>query len=99
VVLIDANPLPISAHTEYLARVSDATVLVVKSSTTTKQELERAAQLLERLNVAGVAVVLNKISLERADRALKKELRSYQQSFRQHHSKAQETPRRDKVSA
>jgi capsular polysaccharide biosynthesis protein len=99
VVLIDANPLPISAHTEYLARVSDATVLVVKSSTTTKQELDRAAQLLERLNVAGVAVVLNKISLERADRALKKELRSYQQSFRQHHGKAQETLRRDKVSA
>jgi uncharacterized protein involved in exopolysaccharide biosynthesis len=99
VVLIDANPLPISAHTEYLARVSDATVLVVRSSTTTKLELERATRLLERLDVAGVAVVLNKISMDRADRALKRELRSYQQSSRQHLSPAKETATRDKVSA
>jgi Mrp family chromosome partitioning ATPase len=101
VILIDANPLPISAHTEYLARVSDATVLVVKSSATTKQELDRAARLLERLDVAGVAVVLNKISLDRADRAMKKELKRYEQSFRQRRSAAapRDTARRDKVSA
>jgi uncharacterized protein involved in exopolysaccharide biosynthesis len=84
VILIDASPLPISAHTEYLARVSDVTVLVVKSSATTKQELSRSARLLERLDVAGVAVVLNKISQERTDRALKKELHEYEQSFMQH---------------
>lgn len=82
VVLIDASPLPISANTEYLARVADATVLVVKSSTTTRQELDRAARLLDRLEVAGVAVVLNKISQDRADSALKTELHRYQQSFR-----------------
>jgi hypothetical protein len=83
VVLIDANPLPISAITEYLARVADATVIVVKSSITTKQELDRAARLLERLEVAGVAVILNKMSQERADRALKREFRNYEQSLRQ----------------
>jgi hypothetical protein len=99
VILIDASPLPISAHTEYLARVSDATVLVARSSTTTKQELDRAARLLERLEVAGVAVVLNKICMERADRALKRELRTYEQSFRQRRSAAKSTARRDKVSA
>ncbi|MGA2672916.1 MAG: hypothetical protein ABSE99_06770 [Terracidiphilus sp.] len=100
VVLIDANPLPISAHTEYLARVSDATVLVVESSTTTKQELDRAARLLERLEVAGVAVVLNRINLSRSDHALKKELRTYQQSFRRRRSAAKkETDQRAKVSA
>jgi uncharacterized protein involved in exopolysaccharide biosynthesis len=100
VVLIDANPLPISAHTEYLARVSDATVLVVKASATTKQELDRAARLLERLEVAGVAVVLNKISLGRTDRALKSELRSYERSFRQRRStSAKGSPQRDKASA
>lgn len=79
VLLIDANPLPISANTEYLARLSDATVLVIKSGLTTKQELDRAARLLERLEVPGVAVILNKISMERADRALKRELNQYEQ--------------------
>ena len=86
VVLIDASPLPISANTEYLARVTDATVLVVKASTTTRQELHRAARLLERLEVAGVAVILNKMSLGRADRALSKEFRSYEQSLNNHPS-------------
>jgi len=105
VVLIDANPLPISAHTEYLARLSDATVIVVESSTTTKQELDRAARLLERLEVAGVAVVLNKINLGRTDSALKKELRTYLRSFRDRRSTAKqetehrESDRREKVSA
>jgi polysaccharide biosynthesis transport protein len=81
VVLIDAKPLPISAQTEYLARLADATVLVVPAGATTKQELERAARLLERLEVAGVAVVLNKISLDRADRAMKKEFHRYEHSL------------------
>lgn len=99
-ILIDASPLPISAHTEYLARVSDVTVLVVKSSETTKQELDRAARLLERLDVAGVAVVLNKIGLERADRALKKELYTYEQSFRQRRSTSAKDPaRRERARA
>ena len=82
VVLIDAKPLPISAQTEYLARLADATVLVVPAGATTKQELERAARLLERLEVAGVAVVLNKISLDRADRAMRSEFNRYEHSLR-----------------
>jgi polysaccharide biosynthesis transport protein len=80
VVLIDANPLLISAHTEYLARISDATVLIAESSAAKKQQLDRAARLLERLNVAGVAVVLNKVGLERADSALRDDLRQYEQT-------------------
>lgn len=99
-ILIDASPLPISAQTEYLARVADVTVLVVRSSSTTKQELDRAARLLERLDVAGVAVVLNKISLERADGPLKRELRRYEQSFRQRRSpSAKDSARRERASA
>jgi succinoglycan biosynthesis transport protein ExoP len=78
VVLIDSDPLPVSANTEYLARVVDATVLVIKAGTTTRQELHRAARLLERLEVAGVAVVLNKIRLGRADRGLRRELYSFE---------------------
>jgi cellulose biosynthesis protein BcsQ len=80
VVLIDSDPMPTSANTEYLARVADATVLVVKAGTTTRQELRRAARLLERLQVAGVAVVLNKVQLGRADRDLRRELRGFKQS-------------------
>jgi Mrp family chromosome partitioning ATPase len=100
VILVDANPLPISAHTESLTRVCDATVLVLRSGTTTKQELDRAARLLERLEVAGVAVVLNKIGLERADGALKKELRIYEQSFRQHRPAVATGPsRQDKAAS
>ena len=91
VVLIDANPLPISARTEYLARLADATVVVVRSGVTTKQELERAAQLLERLDAAGVAVVLNKIGMDRADRALKTEFNRYEQSLERRRSAAAET--------
>jgi len=79
VVLIDSDPMPTSANTEYLARAVDATVIVVKAGTTTKQELRRAARLLERLQVAGIAVVLNKIQLERADRDLRRELRGLKQ--------------------
>lgn len=79
VVLIDSDPMPTSANTEYLARAVDAIVLVVKAGTTTKQELRRAARLLERLQVAGIAVVLNKIQLERADRDLRRELRGFKQ--------------------
>jgi len=89
VVLIDAVPLPISAYTEYLARGVDATVLVVSFSRTTKQELERAARLLERLEVNGVAVILNKMSLGRADRTLKGEFRKYEQSLKRRRSSAE----------
>jgi polysaccharide biosynthesis transport protein len=81
VVLIDAQPMPVSAQTEYLARLADATVLVVKTRGTTRQDLECTARLLERLEVAGVAVILNKVCVERADGALEKALRSYKKSF------------------
>jgi succinoglycan biosynthesis transport protein ExoP len=81
VVLIDAQPMPVSAQTEYLARLADATVLVVKVRGTTRQDLECTARLLERLEVAGVAVILNKIRVDRADGALKKALQSYKKSF------------------
>lgn len=80
-VLIDSNPLLLSANTEYLARISDATVLIVASAEATKPQLSRAARLLERLNVPGVAIVLNKIAMARADRALKNDLQQYEQSL------------------
>jgi polysaccharide biosynthesis transport protein len=81
VVLIDAQPMPVSAQTEYLARLADATVLVVKARGTSRHDLECTARVLERLEVAGVAVILNKMRVDRVDGILKKALRSYEKSF------------------
>lgn len=100
IVLIDASPLPISAQAEYLARVADASIVVVQSASSTKQQLDRAARLLERLNVAGVAVVLNRVRMERVDRAMRNELKTYQESLGK--PKPAPTPEaevREKISA
>jgi Mrp family chromosome partitioning ATPase len=78
IVLIDATPLLISAETEYLARYADVTVLVVESGRTTKGSLKRAARLLERLNATGVAAVINKVGLVRAEDAVKEDLREFE---------------------
>ncbi|WP_446745076.1 GumC family protein [Silvibacterium acidisoli] len=74
IVLIDAAPLLISAETEYLARFADVTVLVGESGKTKKSDLKRSAKLLERLNVGGVAVIINKVGLLRAEKDLKQDL-------------------------
>lgn len=78
IVLIDAAPLLTSAETEYLARFADVTVLVGESAKTKKSELKRTARLLERLNVGGVAVVINKVGLLRAEKTLKQDLTDFE---------------------
>jgi polysaccharide biosynthesis transport protein len=77
-VLIDATPLMISAETEYLARFADVTVLVAESGKTKKADLRRATRLLERLNVRGIAAIINKVALLRADRAVKQDLDDFE---------------------
>ncbi|HEX3941158.1 MAG TPA: hypothetical protein VHX11_06735, partial [Acidobacteriaceae bacterium] len=77
-VLIDATPLLISAETEYLARFADVTILIAESGKTKKARLRRAAVLLERLNVRGIAAVVNKIGLERASRATQRDLEEFE---------------------
>ena len=101
VVLIDAEPLMISADTEYLARNTDVTVLVVESSLTARRELSQAAQLLERIAVPGVAVVLNKVSAANADSQLRNSLRSYKKVFSggRHSSITERTLRRREADA
>jgi succinoglycan biosynthesis transport protein ExoP len=74
VVLIDTPPLLISAETEYLARAADVTILVAEAGKTTKRKLSRAARLLEKLDVAGVAAVINKVRLLRAENELQQDL-------------------------
>jgi polysaccharide biosynthesis transport protein len=65
-VLTDAAPLLISAETEYLARFADAAIVVVESGTTTRDQLRAVATALERLNVAAVGFVLNRVGMEKA---------------------------------
>jgi uncharacterized protein involved in exopolysaccharide biosynthesis/cellulose biosynthesis protein BcsQ len=74
VILIDAAPLLISAETEYLARSADVTILVAEAGKTSKRKLTRAARLLERMDVAGVAAVINKVRLLRAETELQHDL-------------------------
>jgi succinoglycan biosynthesis transport protein ExoP len=74
VVLIDTAPLLISAETEYLARAADVTILVAEAGKTSKRKLTRAARLLEKLDVAGVAAVINKVRLLRAEDDLQQDL-------------------------
>src|SRR5580698_3396281 len=75
VILMDTAPLLISAETEYLARAADVTILVAEAGKTTKRKLTRCARLLERLDVAGVASVINKVRLLRVETDLQHDLR------------------------
>jgi hypothetical protein len=54
------------------------TVLIAEAGTTTKVQLIRAARLLERLQIPGMAVVLNKINLRRADRATREDVSAFE---------------------
>jgi len=78
IVLIDAAPVLASAETEYLARFADVTILVSESARTKKADLKRAARLLERLNVNGVAVIINKVGLLRAEETLKHDINEFE---------------------
>jgi polysaccharide biosynthesis transport protein len=78
IVLIDAAPVLLSAETEYLARFADVAILVGESAKTKKSELKRTARLLERLNVNGVAVIINKVGLLRSEKTLKQDLAEFE---------------------
>lgn len=78
IILIDAAPILISAETEYLARMADVTILVSEAGKTKKAWLTRATRLLERLGVAGVAAVVNKVNPARIEEAMKDDLRQFE---------------------
>jgi Mrp family chromosome partitioning ATPase len=78
IVLIDAAPLLISAETEYLARCADVTVLVAEAGKTSRRKVTRTARLLERLDVAGAAAVINKVRLLRIEENLKHDLKEFE---------------------
>lgn len=78
-LIVDAPPLLSSARAEYLARFTDAVVLVVEAGRTTRAELRRAVRLLEKVNAHGLAVVLNKVSLVSAEDAVQREVAELEQ--------------------
>jgi uncharacterized protein involved in exopolysaccharide biosynthesis len=71
IVLTDTAPLIVSAETEYLARFVDCVIVIIESGVTTRTELRQVATTLQRLEVAAVGFVLNRIRLEKADPAFR----------------------------
>jgi uncharacterized protein involved in exopolysaccharide biosynthesis/Mrp family chromosome partitioning ATPase len=66
-VLTDTAPLVVSAETEYLARFVDCAIVVIESGVTTRMQLRDVASMLQRIDVAAVGFVLNRVGLEKAD--------------------------------
>jgi Mrp family chromosome partitioning ATPase len=79
-ILVAADPLFTSAYTEHFARTADGTVLIVDSGETRKDELVRAARLLERLKIAGIAIVLNGVSEKRAEDDVARTIADYKKN-------------------
>lgn len=86
-VLTDTAPLAVSAETEYLVRLVDCAIIVIESGDTTRSQLREAANNLQRLDVAAVGFVLNRVGLEKADPAFRRSVRGIEQHLRtQSHS-------------
>lgn len=79
-ILVAADPLFTSAYTEHFARTADGTVLIVESGETRKDELVRAARLLERLKIAGIAIVLNGVTEKRAEDDVARQIADYKRN-------------------
>ncbi len=95
-VLTDTAPLVLSAETEYLARFVDCAIVVVESGVTTRAQLRDAASTLQRLDVAAVGFVLNRVALEKADRAFRLSVRAIEEHLdAQSGSMAGRAPRRN----
>lgn len=77
VVLIDAPPLGLSADTEFLATISDITLLVVESGEATRGELIRGANVLGRIGTPSVGVIVTQVDLKNAGSALKRDFKRF----------------------
>jgi uncharacterized protein involved in exopolysaccharide biosynthesis len=79
IVLINAAPVLCSAETEYLARSADITILVATAGKTTKATLARAAHLLEGIDVAGVATIINEVSINRVSPSTRMDVKEFEE--------------------
>ena len=95
-VLTDAAPLVISAETEYLARFVDCAIVVAESGVTTRAQLLAAVSALQRLDVATIGFVLNRVGLAKADPAFRDSMREIENHRRaQSEATAKHTVRKD----
>jgi Mrp family chromosome partitioning ATPase len=81
-VITDTAPLAVSAETEYLARLVDCAIIVVESGVSTRSQLREVANSLQRLDVAAVGFVLNRVKLQKADPAFRRSVRDVEQHLR-----------------
>ncbi len=63
VVLVDAAPLLLSAETEMIVGLGDATFLVVQAAGISKGEIKRAMRTLERLSPPVVGAILTRMKI------------------------------------
>ncbi len=99
-VITDTAPLSVSAETEYLARFVDAAIIVIESGVTTRPQLREVANNLQRLDVAAVGFVLNRVGLQKADPSFRRSVRDIEQHLRaQSRSYARGTERSSPAAA
>lgn len=67
-LFIKAQPLRSSAHTEFVARLGDVTVLVAESGRTTRRELKTCVSIMRRLKARGLAIVVSDLKLRNANK-------------------------------
>ena len=94
IVITDTAPLLASGETEYLARFVDSAIVVIESGVTTKTQLRELAKTLQRLDVAAVGFVLNRVSLAKANALFRDSIRAVEQHLQtQSRSYARNTAR------
>ncbi len=94
IVITDTAPLLASGETEYLARFVDSAIVVIESGVTTKTQLRELAKTLQRLDVAAVGFVLNRVSLAKANAPFRDSVRAVEQHLQaQSRSYARNTTR------
>jgi hypothetical protein len=77
VVLIDTPPLRLSADTEFLASISDITLVVVEAGKATRRELVQGTALLGQIGTPSIGVIMSRVRLRRAGSALKREFKHF----------------------
>jgi succinoglycan biosynthesis transport protein ExoP len=92
IVITDTAPLLASGETEYLARFVDSAIVVIESGVTTKTQLRELAKTLQRLDVAAVGFVLNRVSLAKANAPFRDSIRAVEQHL-QAQSRSRNTAR------
>ncbi len=81
-VLADTAPLVVSAETECLARFADCVIVVIESGVTTRTQLRRLADMVQRLNLNAVGFVLNRMRLSKADPAYRSSIDDIEKHLR-----------------